>query len=117
MTIFDYLKQIFIEKNSNVSLDHYVPYMVNRWLSFINPTVCETINQFNSKILLENKDLHYKTMLAAFPKLKTIPKIVYEKKQSINPTDSEININKSIAQAMELSEREIESLFNLKSLL
>jgi hypothetical protein len=96
MTIFDYLTQVFVKKQTDISLEGYVPYMINRWLSFVNPTVSETINHFNSKNLLENKDLHYKVMLASFPK-----------KGSNKTVDKEINLNKAVAQTMELSEREV----------
>jgi hypothetical protein len=107
MTIFDYLTQVFVKKQTDISLEGYVPYMINRWLSFVNPTVSETINHFNSKNLLENKDLHYKVMLASFPKLKAVPRIAYEKKGSNKTVDKEINLNKAVAQTMELSEREV----------
>jgi hypothetical protein len=105
VTIFDYLKDIIVTKKGDLPLDEYVPFLVNRWLSFINPTLCLSINQVNSKILLENKELHYKTMISFFPKMKYSPRINYIKK--IKDTDIEIDLKaKAIAQRCEISNRE-----------
>jgi hypothetical protein len=117
MTIFDYLAQIFVEKRTDVSLEHYVPYMINRWLSFINPTICESINHFNDKSLLENKEMHYKVMLTSFPKLRSVPRIDYEKKSSKKAASDSIDLKKVIAQSLEISEREVENMLNFKKLL
>ena len=80
MTPFDYLKDIFVTKKGNLPLDNYTPFMINRWLSFVNPAVAETINQFNNQTLLENKEMHYKMMLTLFPKMSYAPRINYIKK-------------------------------------
>lgn len=105
MTIFDYLKDIIVTKQGNLPLDAYVPYLVNRWLSFINPTIGEMINlTFNNKTLLENKEMHYKTMLVTFPQLKRCPKINYIKK--IKEKEQENDKVKYLAQNLEISIRE-----------
>ncbi len=105
MTIFDYLKDITVTKKGDLPLDEYVPFLVNRWLSFINPTLCSAINQVNSKTLLENKDLHYKTMISLFPRMKYCPKINYIKK--IKEDNTEIDAKtKAIAQQYEISNKE-----------
>ena len=105
MTIFDYIKDIVVTKQGNLPLDEYIPFLVTRWLSFINPTICLAVNQVNNKTLLEDKELHYKTMISIFPKMKYCPKINYVKK--IKETDPEINIKiKLAAQSLEISERE-----------
>lgn len=111
MTIFDYLKDIIVTKKGNLPIDQYVPFLVNRWLSFINPTVCELINfSSNNKILLENKEYHYQTMICLFPKLKSCPKISYVKK--IKEKEQEIdNKIKYLAQNLEISIREATLLF------
>ncbi len=105
MTIFDYIKDIIVTKKGDLQLDEYAPFLVNRWLSFINPTVCEAINQLNSKVLLENKQMHYKTALCLFPKMKYLPKLGYIKKivQEEQEEDKRVKI---IAQNFEISERE-----------
>ena len=113
MTIFDYIKDITVTKRGDLPLDQYMPFLVNRWLSFINPTVCSNINQINSKTLLEDKEMHYKIMLSLFPKMKYCPKINYIKKVKEDETEEDVRI-KIIAQNYEISERE--ALFLLDSL-
>ena len=106
MTIFDYIKDIIVTKRGDLPVDQYVPFLVNRWLSFINPTVCELINSSaNSKILLENKEMHYKAMVAYFPKAKYAPRINYIKKVKEKEQDDDIRV-KVLAQNLEISERE-----------
>ena len=105
MTIFDYIKDITVTKRGDLPLDQYVPFLVNRWLSFINPTVCFSINQVNSKTLLEDKEMHYKTMLSLFPKMKYCPKINYIKKIKEDEKEEDVKI-KIIAETFEISKRE-----------
>ena len=105
MTIFDYLQDILVTKKGDLQLEDYVPFLVNRWLSFINPVVCEGINQLNSKNLLENKQLHYKTALRMFPKMKHTPKIKYIKKITESEQDKAKTLQ-IIAQNFEIYERE-----------
>jgi len=116
VTIFDYLKDILVDKKGDLVLDEYVPFLTSRWLSFINPTVAETLNHFNSKVLLENKELHYKTMLALFPKTASIPKIIYFKKikEQKEKPEEDINLTKLdvMSSNLELSKREIIELQN-----
>jgi hypothetical protein len=113
VTIFDYIKDITVTKRGDLPLDQYMPFLVNRWLSFINPTVCSNINQINSKTLLEDKEMHYKIILSLFPKMKYCPKINYIKKVKEDETEEDVRI-KVIAQNYEISERE--ALFLLDSL-
>ena len=106
MTIFDYLKDILVTKKGNLPLDQYVPFLVNRWLSFINPTICETLNGWaNNKTLIENKELHYKAMISIFPKITHCPKINYIKKIKEEEQDLDIKV-KILAQNLEISQRE-----------
>ncbi len=111
MTIFDYLKDIIVYKKGNLTLENYVPFLVNRWLSFINPTICSTINQTNSKALLEDKELHYKTMLTMFPKMKYCPKINYVKKIKESKQEEDQKL-KLLAEKFELSQREVQQLLS-----
>lgn len=104
MTIFDYIKDIVVTKKGDLPLDDYVPFLINRWLSFINPDVCQAINQLNTKILLEDKLLHYKLVLSLFPRLKYVPKIKYVKK--VKETVEENQRISIIAENLEMSERE-----------
>jgi hypothetical protein len=106
VTIFDYLKDIVVTKHGNLPMDQYVPFLVNRWLSFINPTVGEMVNcTLNNKTLVENKELHYRTAISIFPKMKYCPKINYVKKvkEKEQDTDTRISI---LAQNLEISIRE-----------
>lgn len=112
MTIFDFIKDILVTKRGDLPLDQYVPYIVTRWLSFINPTVAATINQFNSQILLENKELHYKMMISLFPKMKYAPRITYIKKVKEEAKEEDKKIQ-MLAERFELSKREIEQLLSL----
>lgn len=109
MTIFDYIKDIVVTKRGDLPLDQYVPFLINRWLSFVNPTLCNAINQINSKTLLEDKEMHYKTLIALFPKMKYCPKISYVKK--VKEAESKENKMISVvAQQLEISKREAEQL-------
>lgn len=112
ITLFDYIADIVVKKQGNLPLDSYVPYLISRWLSFINPTTAEFINQFNTKCLLENKELHYKMLIASFPKLKWCPKIHYIKKLKEGESDktSEMKL-KILAENLELSVKEVSRLF------
>lgn len=116
MTPFDYLKDIFVTKKGNLPLDNYIPFMINRWLSFVNPAVAETINQFNNQTLLENKEIHYKMMLTLFPKMSYAPRINYIKKaqEEIQEEDKRIKL---LAAKYELSQKEIISLLAFKEAL
>lgn len=113
MTPFDYLKDIFVTKKGDLPLDNYIPFMINRWLSFVNPAVAETINQFNNQTLLENKEMHYKMMLTLFPKMSYAPRINYIKKaqEEIQEEDKRIKL---LADKYELSKKEVISLIAFK---
>ena len=112
ITLFDYINDIVVKKQGNLPLDSYVPYLITRWLSFMNPTIAEFVNQFNTKVLLENKELHYKVMITSFPKLKWCPKINYIKKlkEIESETDNQTRMT-LLAENLELSVREVSELF------
>lgn len=110
MTTFDYIKDIIVTKRGDLPLDSYAPFLINRFLSFINPQVCEAVNQINTKILLEDKSLHYKLMLSLFPKTSSVPYIKYVKKiqEEEDEKNQELSTKiKVLAQNKELSEREV----------
>ena len=94
-------------------LDGYSPYIINRWISFIDPSFGELANYFNTKVFLEDKVLHYKTMISLLPKVRSVPKINYIKKFKDENTEEDRRI-KIIAEQLEISQREaaniIESL-------
>ncbi len=113
MTIFDYFKTIIVTKKEECQLDQYVPFLVTRWLSFINPTICSCLNIINKQVFLESKELHYKTLLCLFPKMKYTPRINYVKKVKEEKTEENKQV-KILAEQFELSTREIESLMESK---
>lgn len=110
MTIFDYIKDIAVTKKGNLPLNEYVPFLVNRWISFMNPATCEYVNDIlNNQALIEDKELHYKMLLCTFPKLKSLPRLNYIKK--IKEDKQEINVKiKILAQNLEISEREASAM-------
>lgn len=111
MTIFDYLKDIIVTKKGDLPLEQYVPYLVTRWISFINPVVAEFVNAVNTKTLLENKELHYKTLIAAIPKAKYAPRITYIKKVKEEETKEDQRVS-LLAQGLEISKREARILLS-----
>lgn len=112
MTIFDYIKDITTTKKGNLPLDDYVPFLVNRWIAFINPTVAEFINSnLNSKIFLEDKNMHYQTLVSLFPRMAKCPRIIYIKKVKEKEQEEDKRI-KLLAQALEISEREASLLLD-----
>ncbi len=92
-------------------MDQYVPFIVTRWLSFINPVVASSLNELNKQVLLENKDLHYKAMISLFPKMKYAPRISYIKKVKEESKDEDKTIL-LLASRYELSKREIEQMLS-----
>ena len=114
MTIFDYIKDIIVTKRGNLPLDQYVPFFINRWLSFINPDVCNAVSVFNSKQLLENKEMHYKIMLSAFPKLTRCPRINYIKKIKEAPQETD-KLAFAVSQKLEISQREAKEILETLS--
>ena len=111
MTIFDFLEDILVHKSGNLPLDQYLPFIVSRWLSFIDPTVAEFVNAANKQVLVENKEMHYKTMLAMFPKMKRSPRLTYMKKAKEKKKEENDKIA-LLASKYELSEREVEQMLS-----
>jgi chromosome segregation and condensation protein ScpB len=62
---------------------------------------------------MEDKEMHYKTMLSLFPKMKYCPRINYIKKVKEDDTEEDVKI-KIIAENFEISTRE--ALFLVSSL-
>lgn len=108
MTIFNYLEDIVVHKKGNLPLEQYVPFLIGRWLSFINPTIATFINTTNSGVLLENKEMHYKVMITAFPKLARCPRIQYIKKVK-EEANEDLHIS-FLANDLEISKREAKEL-------
>ena len=108
MTIFDHLKDIITSKKGNLPLDNYVPFLINRWLSFASPSSCIAINESVNCLGNIDKNIHYKLLIGCFPKQKYMSKINYIKKVK-EEKDSRINI---LSKTMELSQKEIKQMLD-----
>lgn len=112
MTIFDHLKDIITSKKGNLPLDNYVPFLINRWLSFASPSSCMAINESVNSLGNIDKNIHYKLLIGCFPKQKYMSKINYIKKvkeEKEEEKDSRINI---LSKTMELSQKEIKQMLD-----
>lgn len=103
--LFDYLKDIFVYKKGSLPLDEYIPFLINRWISFVGNS-CISINETVNRLTCLDKSQHYKLLLRCYPKLKQQPFIKYIKKVKEEKT-KESNEITMLAQNLELSEREI----------
>lgn len=111
--LFEYIKDITTYKKGNLPLEEYIPFLINRWLSFISPQVCGAINESVNTLGNIDKNLHYKLLLKLYPKSKQIPFIKYVKKIKEEKTKEDDNIN-ILASNMEMSRREAKLLLDLK---
>ena len=114
MTIFDYIKDITTYKKGNLPLDDYIPYLINRWLSFIAPDISSAINESVNSLGNVSKEQHYKLLLKLYPKTK-VPFIKYIKKIKEEKTEED-NKTSLLASNMQMSEREVKLLLELKEL-
>lgn len=114
MTFFDLLRSVFFYKNKNTitELDHesnqlFLPYLMNRWISFSDRNkavfVNETFNKFTA--LFEDKADAYKFYFNLTPR-RGFQKIQYVKKNKEKKEVDEPN-TKLFAASNQLSEREI----------
>ena len=105
--LFEYLRSITVTKEKDLPLDEYIPYLITRWLTFgvteCTPALNETINSLGSI----DKEQHYKLLLSLYPKSKKQPRFNYIKKKKQKTDSDEEKQNTLIAQALELSTREV----------
>jgi hypothetical protein len=112
VTIFDYIKDITTYKKGNLPLESYIPYLINRWLGFIDPQICAAVNESVNTLGNIDKEQHYRLLLKLYPKTK-IPFIKYVKKIKEEKTDDDNKIS-LLASNMEMSEREVKQLLELR---
>ena len=110
--LFEYVKDITCYKKGNLPLEGYIPYLINRWLSFVNPSICSAINESVNSLGNIDKELHYKLLLKLYPKSK-VPFIKYIKKVKEEKTEEDDKTS-LLASNMEMSEREVKLLLELK---
>jgi len=109
--LFEFVKDITCYKKGNLPLEGYIPYLINRWLSFINPQICNAINESVNSLGNIDKAQHYKLLLKLYPKSK-VPFIKYIKKVKEEKTEKDNKVS-LLACNMEMSEREIKVLLEL----
>jgi len=114
VNFFDHLKNILVDKKEVSTLDSYVPYMANRWLSFISPSSCQAINESVNSLGNLDKNIHYKLMLSAFPKQKYMPRIPYIKKNKDKEKDKDPKVA-ILSKTLEKSQKEIQNLLDFSS--
>jgi hypothetical protein len=110
--LFEYVKDLTCYKKGNLPLEGYIPYLINRWLSFINPQTCSAINESVNSLGNIDKDQHYKLLLKLYPKSK-VPFIKYIKKIKEEKTKEDDKII-LLASNMEMSKREVKLLLEFK---
>lgn len=111
--LFEYIKDLTVYKKGNLPLDEYIPYLINRWLSFVSPSACNAINESVNSLGNMDKQQHYKLLLKLYPKSKQIPFIKYVKKVKEEKSKEDDNIA-LLASNMEMSRRETKLLLELK---
>lgn len=107
MDIFDQLKNLYTHKREG-NYEDYVPFLVQRWVSFTSPDVAQVLNLANTGAFLENKDMHWKLLSKILPKLSRAPRFRYIKgTKKTKPAKTKTDVQ-FLAQQMELSVREVE---------
>ena len=109
--LFEYIKDITTYKKGNLPLDDYILFLINRWLSFINPQICTAVNESVNALGNISKEQHYKLLLKLYPKSK-VPFIKYVKKVKEEKTKEDDKIA-MLASNMEMSKREAKLLLEL----
>ena len=109
--LFEYIKDITTYKKGNLPLDDYIPFLINRWLSFISPSTCGAVNESVNALGNIDKQQHYKLLLKLYPKSK-VPFISYVKKVKEEKTKEDDKVD-MLACNMEMSKRETKLLLEL----
>ena len=109
--LFEYIKDITTYKKGNLSLEDYIPFLINRWLSFITPQICGAVNESVNSLGNISKEHHYKLLLKLYPKSK-VPFISYVKKVKEEKTKEDDRVE-MLASNMEMSKRETKLLLEL----
>ncbi len=114
MTFFDMLRNLFFSrKDIHRNLDtesqtHFLPFLLNRWLSFYNKDQCvlvnETINKYTG--LFDDKNDLYKLYFNFLPVLR-YKKIEYIKRKKEEKEKEEAINTTLIARNYNISKREV----------
>jgi len=116
VNLFTYLKDIFVDKKGNLYLEEYIPYLITRWVSFSTPKICIPLNETINQLGNIDKSIHYKLLINLLPKVKYQPRISYikRKKKEVEDIDNKVV---QLSKSMELSQKEVQQLVELKELL
>lgn len=112
MSPFSFLKNILVTKSVPEQYESYAPYLLNRWFSFINVSVVETINTFNRQVFLEDKNIHFKLLSTIFPKVNKVPNVQYLKKVKHTKEIIDESKIKLLSEKYEISQREVNILLS-----
>ena len=107
--LFEYLKAITCTKKDNLPLEEYVPYLINRWLTFGITGSTTALNETVNCLGNLDKSLHFKLLLSLFPKHNRFPKFQYNKQIKKENITDDTDI-KLLSQSLELSTKEINEL-------
>lgn len=105
--LFEYLRSITVTKEESLPLDEYIPYLITRWLTFGVAECSVALNETVNSLGNLDKERHYKLLLALYPKCKKQPRFNYIKKKKQKTDSEEEKQNTLIAQALEISTREV----------
>lgn len=113
-TIFDYINDILVFKRGNLldNIDNestFNPYLINRWISMYSPEYCNVINITTNRLysIFETKQQQYNFLVSIIPQTHQ-KRINYIKKQKPDNKQQSYKVAiKKLAEAVELSEREI----------
>jgi hypothetical protein len=100
-------------KTGSMPLEGYSSFLINRWLSFINPSSCLAINESVNSLGNIDKDIHYKLLISCFPKQRYMSRINYIKKVKVDEKEIDDKIP-ILAKTMELSQKEIQQMLDFK---
>jgi hypothetical protein len=109
--LFEYLKDLTQRKKGDLPLANYIPYIINRWISFGLPGTTSALNESVNIFSTLTKEEHYKLLLTCLPQMKYAPRFKYLKKVKKEKDEEDDKIN-MLARNMELSKREIQQLLD-----
>jgi len=121
-TIFDYVGAILHTKDRSIftSVDNeqgFQPFMVNRWISMYSQEMATVVNVTTNKYaaLFHDKRELFNFYVSIYPKLRN-KRIAYIKKAKATPTkETDDEILRMTASAMEISQREVAMMQQMKS--
>lgn len=117
MTIFDHLNSILFTKKRN-NLQNFEdektfsPFMMNRWISMYSEDYAKIINSTSNKFISCFSKAEFNNFLTTILPKSKFKRISYikKKKESESLDEDEQNKTKLIADALELSQREVRDL-------